>query len=74
MQVLHAAAGNVRLDTTEALGVAPKDVEGAAFAWLAYRTLRGEAGNVPAVTGACATAPLGAIYPAAGEFSAPERT
>ena len=50
--------------TTEALGVAPEYVEALAFAWLAQRTLAGEPGNVPAVTGARGPRVLGAIYPA----------
>ena len=65
VQALHQAFGNVRLETTEALGMHPKDVEGAAFAWLAQRTLSGEVGNAPSVTGARESSLLGAIYPGA---------
>lgn len=39
-------------------------VEAAAFAWLAWRTLTGQAGNLCAVTGAAGPRILGAIYPA----------
>ncbi len=39
-------------------------VEALAFAWLAKRTLHGEAGNLPSVTGARGSRTLGAIYPA----------
>ncbi|MGH8620098.1 MAG: anhydro-N-acetylmuramic acid kinase [Burkholderiales bacterium] len=53
-----------RVATTAALGVAPEHVEALAFAWLAQRTLAGEAGNIPAVTGARGPRVLGAIYPA----------
>jgi anhydro-N-acetylmuramic acid kinase len=48
--------------TTEAHGVAPDWVEGAAFAWLARARLRGFAGNVPSVTGARRAAVLGGVY------------
>jgi len=66
MRSLHQALGNVRLESTAALGIPPKDVEGAAFAWLAHRTVNGLSGNLPSVTGARHDAPLGAIYPGAG--------
>jgi anhydro-N-acetylmuramic acid kinase len=46
------------------LGVAPEHVEALAFAWLARAHLRGEAGNLPAVTGARGARVLGALYPA----------
>ena len=54
----------VRVDTTERLGIHPDWVEAAAFAWLAMRTLAGEAGNAPTVTGAQRETVLGGIYPA----------
>ncbi|OYW28388.1 MAG: hypothetical protein B7Z51_08205 [Methyloversatilis sp. 12-65-5] len=50
--------------STSRLGVAPDSVESLAFAWLARRTLRGEAGNVPNVTGARGPRILGAVWPA----------
>jgi anhydro-N-acetylmuramic acid kinase len=50
------------VDTTAAFGIAPDWVEGAAFAWLARARLRGEAGNVPTVTGARRPAILGGVY------------
>ena len=49
---------------TDALGVDAEHVEGFAFAWLARRTLEGQPGNLPAVTGARGVRILGAIYPA----------
>lgn len=55
---------NAKVGTTAELGLHPDWVEASAFAWLAYRTLHGIAGNVPSVTGARHTAVLGAIYPA----------
>ncbi len=45
-------------------GLHPNQVEAAAFAWLARRTLMGLPGNVPEVTGARGPRVLGAIYPA----------
>jgi len=38
--------------TTEALGVHPDWVEAMAFAWLAYRNIHQQTGNLPSVTGA----------------------
>ncbi|MBM4190340.1 MAG: anhydro-N-acetylmuramic acid kinase [Betaproteobacteria bacterium] len=54
----------VRIEPTDALGIAVDWVEAAAFAWLAKRTLEGQSGNLPAVTGARGERILGAIYPA----------
>jgi anhydro-N-acetylmuramic acid kinase len=45
-------------------GLPPMHVEAAAFAWLAMRHLQGQAGNLPAVTGAEGPRVLGALYPA----------
>ncbi|MBL8477663.1 MAG: anhydro-N-acetylmuramic acid kinase [Methyloversatilis sp.] len=50
--------------STAQWGVAPDSVESLAFAWLARRTLRGEAGNVANVTGARGARILGAVWPA----------
>ncbi len=52
------------IHTTEALGLPPNWVEAVAFAWLAHRTLSGQSGNLPEVTGARGLRILGAIYPA----------
>jgi len=41
-----------RVETTQALGLHPQMVEGAAFAWLARQRLLGMAGNLASVTGA----------------------
>jgi anhydro-N-acetylmuramic acid kinase len=49
--------------STATLGVAPEHVEALAFAWLARAHLRGEPGNLPAVTGARGLRVLGARYP-----------
>jgi anhydro-N-acetylmuramic acid kinase len=50
--------------TSDALGVAPCQVEALAFAWLAYRFDRRQPGNLPSVTGARGNRILGALYPA----------
>lgn len=50
--------------STAMAGLDPDWVEAAAFAWLARQTLAGQAGNLPAVTGATGPRILGAIYPA----------
>lgn len=50
------------VETTAAHGLDPQQVEGAAFAWLALRTMRGLPGNLPAVTGAKRPVVLGGIY------------
>ena len=52
------------VQATDDFGVPANQVEALAFAWLARRLLRGEPGNLPAVTGAHGSRPLGAIYPA----------
>jgi anhydro-N-acetylmuramic acid kinase len=54
----------VRVDTTAAHGLDPDFVEAAAFAWLAARTLAGEPGNVPTVTGARGPRVLGSVHAA----------
>jgi anhydro-N-acetylmuramic acid kinase len=56
--------GNVPVDSTAALGIAPNRVEALAFAWLGYRFMQREPGNLPAVTGAKGLRILGALYPA----------
>ncbi|HVS22139.1 MAG TPA: anhydro-N-acetylmuramic acid kinase, partial [Gammaproteobacteria bacterium] len=51
-----------RVTTTEAYGVGPDWVEGAAFAWLARARMRGLPGSIPTVTGARRPAVLGGVY------------
>jgi anhydro-N-acetylmuramic acid kinase len=55
---------NCRVASTDFLGQPSDWVEAVAFAWLAWRTLRCEPGNLPEVTGASGQRILGAIYPA----------
>jgi len=64
MSRLQALVGDKKVTTTSALGLHPDWVEAAAFAWLAYRTINKQAGNLPSVTGAKHAVVLGAIYPA----------
>lgn len=52
-----------RVASTDSLGQPADWVEAVAFAWLAWRTLRGEPGNLAEVTGARGPRILGAIYP-----------
>lgn len=50
--------------SSEAWGLPPESVEGAAFAWLARQLLNGAPGNAPEVTGARGPRLLGGFYPA----------
>lgn len=59
---LRRALKPTTVEATDALGVSADWVEAMAFAWLARQALRGESGNVPAVTGAKGRRILGAIY------------
>lgn len=59
-----ALGGEVPVDSTAALGIAPNRVEALAFAWLGYRFTERQPGNMPAVTGAKGPRILGALYPA----------
>ena len=54
--------GPVTLATTADAGLDPDRVEACAFAWLAMRTVNGEPGNAPGVTGASRETVLGAIH------------
>jgi anhydro-N-acetylmuramic acid kinase len=54
----------IPLASTARLGIHPDWVEAMAFAWLARRRLREEAGNLRLVTGAKAARVLGAVYSA----------
>jgi len=60
---LNAHGKTVSVESTEVLGVSPNHVEALAFAWLAYRHVEREPGNLPEVTGAAGLRVLGAMYP-----------
>ncbi|MEH6649154.1 MAG: anhydro-N-acetylmuramic acid kinase [Motiliproteus sp.] len=53
-----------KVDTTQALGLAPDWVEACAFGWLAQRCIERLSGNLPDVTGAHSERILGGLYPA----------
>ncbi|MEP4149598.1 MAG: anhydro-N-acetylmuramic acid kinase [Halioglobus sp.] len=63
LERLSATLPGITVGKTDELGIEPDWVEAATFAWLAWRTLEGLAGNAPAVTGAQGERILGAIYP-----------
>jgi anhydro-N-acetylmuramic acid kinase len=64
MQRLAEHLPEVEVLRTDAWGLPVMQVEAAAFAWLAHKTLRGEPANLPKATGAQGARVLGAIYPA----------
>ncbi|WP_416760666.1 anhydro-N-acetylmuramic acid kinase [Roseateles sp. So40a] len=61
---LRALLPGVIVSTTDTQGLPPMQVEGAAFAWLAMRHVRGLPGNLPAATGASGLRVLGSYTPA----------
>lgn len=61
---LQAGLSGVRVNTSDAHGLPPLQVEAAAFAWLARQVVLRKPGNLPSVTGASGLRVLGAIYPA----------
>jgi anhydro-N-acetylmuramic acid kinase len=60
---LQAQVSGVQVASTEAHGLPPLQVEAAAFAWLAAKTMKRETGSLISVTGARGARVLGAIYP-----------
>lgn len=64
MERLCAVLAPVPVASSADHGIDPEQVEAAAFAWLAHRTLEGQTGSLPGVTGAKGARVLGAIYPA----------
>ena len=64
MQRLAAHLPETTITSISAAGLDPDYVEAMGFAWLAWRVLAGQPGNLPAVTGAAGPRLLGAIYPA----------
>ncbi len=63
MRQMAAHLPSVPVLNSEALGLPPLQVEAAAFAWLAFKTVRRETSSLPSVTGAQGVRVLGAIYP-----------
>jgi anhydro-N-acetylmuramic acid kinase len=64
MSTLCQHLSKCRVAITDSLGLPADWVEAMAFAWLASRTLLGEPGNLPSVTGARGLRLLGGIFPA----------
>ena len=62
MRRLSVNVDVTRLATTDEVGLHPDWVEATAFAWLAMRTVQGQTGNLPSVTGARRKLVLGAIH------------
>jgi anhydro-N-acetylmuramic acid kinase len=63
MRLMAANMSGIPVVNSEALGLPPLQVEAAAFAWLAFKTVRRETSSLPSVTGAEGARVLGAIYP-----------
>ncbi len=64
MKRLQTGLPSLKVVSSSAHGLAPLQVEAAAFAWLARQTILRLPGNLPSVTGAAGLRVLGAIYPA----------
>jgi len=64
MQVLQTQISEATVSSSADLGIDPDWVEAAAFAWLAYRTVHQQTGNLPSVTGADHAVILGGVYSA----------
>lgn len=63
MDDLQMQLPDIPVGTTSQLGIDPDWVEAAAFAWLAYRFVDRQPGNLAKVTGARGPRVLGALYP-----------
>ncbi|MFW1677208.1 anhydro-N-acetylmuramic acid kinase [Pontibacter sp. JAM-7] len=63
MQAIREQLPAQRVSSTMSLGLDPDWVEAVAFAWLAWRCINKQSGNIPEVTGAAGNRILGAIYP-----------
>ncbi len=64
MQGLQAALAQVQVIPSDALGLPALQVEAAAFAWFAQKTMLRQTASLKSVTGASGARILGAIYPA----------
>lgn len=61
LRLLGAALPGMAVESSLRHGLAPEWIEASAFAWLAMRRVQGDTGNLPAVTGARRSAPLGCM-------------
>jgi anhydro-N-acetylmuramic acid kinase len=64
MNRLQIHLPTMSVNSSDASGLPPQQVEAAAFAWLAYKTIRRETASLKSVTGAQGARILGGIYPA----------
>lgn len=64
MRRLQAHLPALQVSSSQAHGLAPLQVEAAAFAWLARKTILRETASLQKVTGAQGARVLGAVYPA----------
>ncbi len=62
MRRLQSSMSTASCATTQSVGLDPDWIEAIAFAWLAMRTLNGQTGNLPSVTGASREVVLGDIH------------
>jgi anhydro-N-acetylmuramic acid kinase len=74
MQRLVELLPDLKVASTETLGLHPDWVEATAFAWLARQALAGLPGNLPEVTGARYPVILGAIHPGRASAGQSART
>ena len=63
MQELGSRLPDVAVVTSAEAGIAPDQVEAAAFAWLAHKAVRRETTSLKSITGTRGARVLGAIYP-----------
>lgn len=63
MRQIAAHVPGMSVLSSDALGLPPLQVEAAAFAWLAFKTVHRQTSSLPSVTGARGARVLGAIYP-----------
>ncbi len=64
MQGLVKRLENIKVSTSNDLGLHPDWVEAVAFAWLAHQYMQKSPGNLPSVTGASKEVILGSLHPA----------
>ncbi len=63
MDRLRSRLSEIPILTSDRYGISPDWIEASMLAWLAWRTLNGMSGNVPAATGADRETILGSIHP-----------
>jgi anhydro-N-acetylmuramic acid kinase len=63
LSALQRLCNPVLVESTATQDIDPDYLEAVGFAWLAMRTLEGQPGNLPEVTGARGRRVLGGIYP-----------